>query len=201
MKLFDLFVKNLFDFALSLLGLIFFFPVILLAWIVASIETKSNGMFLQQRVGKNGKLFTILKIKTMKMIEGVETCITQKNDVRITKSGAFFRRTKIDELPQLWNIFIGQMSFVGPRPDVKGYADKLEDDSRIILSIRPGVTGPASLRYRHEEELLSKQKDPKKFNNEVIWPAKIKININYIDNWSFFRDLHYIYLTITGKND
>ena len=97
MKLFDLFVKNLFDFALSLLGLIFFFPVILLAWIVASIETKSNGMFLQQRVGKNGKLFTILKIKTMKMIEGVETCITQRNDVRITKSGAFFRRTKIDE--------------------------------------------------------------------------------------------------------
>ncbi len=194
-------IKAIFDFSLSLIGLFFTFPIILLAWFVASIETRSNGFFMQKRVGKNGKLFYLLKIKTMKPVLGVDTNVTQQNDVRITRSGRILRRAKIDELPQLWNILIGHMSFVGPRPDVPGYADKLAEDERIILSIRPGITGPSSLKYRHEEELLSKQKNPDRYNDEVIWPDKVKINIEYINNWSFMNDIHYIFLTIFDRNE
>lgn len=194
-------VKGVFDLLLVLLGLILVVPIITLAWIIASIETKSNGFYLQKRVGKNGRLFTLVKIKTMKPVLGVNTNVTQKNDVRITKSGAFFRKTKIDELPQLWNVLIGQMSFVGPRPDVPGYADRLVNDDRIVLSIRPGITGPSSLKYKNEEELLSKQSNPEKYNDEVIWPDKTKINIEYINNWSLMKDIHYIFLTVLGENE
>jgi len=194
-------IKCLFDFVLALVGLILFAPIIFTAWIIVSIETKSNGFFLQKRVGKNGALFTLVKIKTMKPVLGIDTSVTQKNDVRITKNGAFFRKTKIDELPQLWNVLIGQMSFVGPRPDVPGYADRLENDDRIILSIRPGITGPSSLKYKNEEELLYKQSNPEKYNDEVIWPDKVKINIEYINNWSIMSDIHYIFLTIFDRNE
>ncbi len=134
----------------------------------------------------------------MKKVEGIKTTITSSNDIRITKSGKFFRDTKIDELPQLWNVFIGDMSFVGPRPDVEGYADKLEGDDRIVLSIRPGITGPASLKYKNEEEILSKQANPKEYNDNVIWPDKVKINIEYIKNWSLLKDIQYIVKTFTG---
>lgn len=190
--------KRAFDFFVSLFGLLTTSPIVLLAWFVASVETKSNGFFIQQRVGKNGKLFKVVKIKTMKQVEGVDTSITASNDVRITKSGAFFRKTKIDELPQLWNVLLGQMSFVGPRPDVPGYADQLEGEDRIVLSIRPGITGPASLKYKDEESLLAVQPDPKKYNDEVIWPDKVKINREYIENYSFIKDLYYIWKTIVG---
>ncbi len=191
-------IKAIFDFSLSLIGLFFTFPIILLAWFVASIETRSNGFFVQKRVGKNGKLFYLLKIKTMKPVLGVDTSVTQQNDVRITRSGMFFRRAKIDELPQLCNVLVGQMSFVGPRPDVEGYADRLLGSDRIILSVRPGITGPASLKYKDEETLLAKQSDPESYNDEVIWPDKVKINIDYVHNWSFYSDLRYIYQTILG---
>jgi lipopolysaccharide/colanic/teichoic acid biosynthesis glycosyltransferase len=190
--------KRIFDFLLSFFGLLISFPIILISWIVASLETKSNGFFIQKRVGENGKLFNVYKIKTMKKIDGVDTTITAANDIRITKSGKFFRDTKIDELPQLWNVFIGDMSFVGPRPDVEGYADKLEGDDRIVLSIKPGITGPASLVYKREEDILSKQENPKKYNDEVIWPDKVKINKEYIKNWSLQKDIEYIIKTIKG---
>jgi lipopolysaccharide/colanic/teichoic acid biosynthesis glycosyltransferase len=189
-------IKGLFDFSLALAGLVLVSPIIILAWVVASIETRSNGFFLQNRVGKNGVLFTLVKVKTMKPVLGVNTNVTQKNDVRITISGVFFRKTKIDELPQLWNVLIGQMSFVGPRPDVQGYADKLQGKDKVILSVRPGITGPASLKYKNEEVLLAKQSNPEQFNNEVIWPDKVKINSDYANNWSFTQDLRYIYQTI-----
>jgi len=192
------FKKRAFDVTLSLVGLIFTSPIILIAWIIASIETKSNGMFIQKRVGKDGKLFSVYKIKTMKKVEGVDTSITSANDVRITKSGRFFRNYKIDELPQLWNVLIGDMSFVGPRPDVPGYADKLEGDDRIVLSIRPGITGPATLKYKNEEEILAKQNDPKWYNDNVIWPDKVKINKEYIKNWSLKKDIEYIIKTVKG---
>ena len=146
------FTKRGFDIVVSFLGLTFSWWVIFIAWVIATFETKSNGFFIQKRVGKNGKIFNVIKIKTMKKVEGVDTTITSSNDVRITKSGKFFRDTKIDELPQLINVLIGDMSFVGPRPDVPGYADKLEGEDRIVLSIRPGITGPASLKYKNEEE-------------------------------------------------
>jgi len=191
-------LKNIFDFILSLFGLLATWWLIVIAWIVATIESKSNGMFIQKRVGKDGRLFNVYKIKTMKKVKGVDTTITSADDIRITKSGKFFRDTKIDELPQLFNVFVGDMSFVGPRPDVEGYADKLRGDDRIILSIRPGITGPASLKYKNEEEILSKQSNPKKYNDEVIWPDKVEINKEYIKNWSLKKDIMYIIKTITG---
>jgi lipopolysaccharide/colanic/teichoic acid biosynthesis glycosyltransferase len=191
-------LKRLFDFIVSLFGLIFSGWLILIAWIVASVETESNGFFIQKRVGKDGKLFNVIKIKTMKKVDGVNTTITSSNDVRITKSGKFFRDTKIDELPQLWNVLIGDMSFVGPRPDVPGYADKLECDDLIVLTIRPGITGPASLKYKNEEEILSIQDNPKEYNDTVIWPDKVKINKEYIKNWSLKKDIEYIFKTVTG---
>ena len=191
-------IKRTFDIFLSLFGIIFTWWIIALAWIVALFETKSNGLFVQKRVGKDGKLFSAFKIKSMKKVEGVNTTITSINDVRITKSGVFFRRTKIDELPQLFNVFIGDMSFVGPRPDVSGYADKLEGKDRVILSIRPGITGPASIKYKNEEEILAKQDNPIWYNDNVIWPDKVKINKDYIKKYSFIKDIRYIIKTIRG---
>lgn len=191
-------IKRIFDFVISFIGLLFTWWIILIAWFIATIETKSNGFFIQNRVGRYGKLFKVIKIKTMKKISGMDTTITSSDDVRITKSGKFFRDTKIDELPQLWNVFLGDMSFVGPRPDVEGYADKLEGKDRIILSIRPGITGPASLKYKNEEELLASKKDRKGYNDNVIWPDKVRINKQYIKNWSFKKDIEYIIKTVIG---
>jgi lipopolysaccharide/colanic/teichoic acid biosynthesis glycosyltransferase len=189
-------IKRIFDIVLSFVSLVIGFFVIFIAFLIASIETRSFGLFVQKRVGKDGKLFNVYKIKTMRKIDGVDTTITASNDLRITKSGKFLRNTKIDELPQLFNVLMGDMSFVGPRPDVEGYADKLEGDDRMILSIRPGITGPASLKYKNEEALLAKQKDPKYYNDTVIWPDKVKINKEYIQNWSFKKDLQYIKETL-----
>ncbi len=189
-------IKYIFDISLAVIGLLFIWWIILLAWIIATIDTKSNGFFLQKRVGKDGKLFYVIKIKTMKKVEGVDTTITSSSDIRITNSGKFFRKTKIDELPQLINIILGDMSFVGPRPDVEGYADKLDGEDRIILTILPGITGPASLKYKDEEIILSKQKNPKEYNDKVIWPDKVKINREYLKNWSLKNDIKYIIETI-----
>jgi len=191
-------MKRLFDFVVAFLGLLATFGIIFFAWLWSSLETKSNGFFIQKRVGKDAKLFSVIKIKTMKKIDGIDTTITSSNDTRITKSGKIFRDTKIDELPQLWNVLIGDMSFVGPRPDVPGYADILKNDDRVVLSIRPGITGPASIKYKNEEELLSLQENPKEYNDNVIWPDKVKINKEYIKNWSLRSDIKYIVKTVTG---
>ena len=191
-------LKRVFDFSLALFGLLFTWWIIFIAWLIASFETRSNGLFIQKRVGKDGKLFDVYKIKTMKKVTGVETTITSANDIRITKSGAFFRKTKIDELPQLVNVLFGSMSFVGPRPDVSGYADMLQGDDKIVLSIKPGITGPASLKYKDEEEILAKQDNPTEYNDTIIWPDKVKINKEYIKNWSLKKDIIYIIKTITG---
>lgn len=192
------FIKRGFDIIVSFLGLTFSWWLIFIAWVIATFETKSNGFFIQKRVGRNGKIFNVIKIKTMKKVEGVDTTITSSNDVRITKSGKFFRDTKIDELPQLINVLLGDMSFVGPRPDVPGYADKLESEDRIVLSIRPGITGPASLKYKNEEEILASQSDPKWYNDNIIWPDKVKLNKEYIKNWSLKKDIEYIIKTVKG---
>jgi len=196
MTKFDCFIKRLFDLALSSIGLIICIPLILIAWFLASVDTKSNGMFIQKRVGMHGKLFNVYKIKTMKPIAGVTTTVTQRLDPRITKLGFIFRKTKIDELPQLWNVFLGDMSFVGPRPDVPGYADRLVGEEKTILMIRPGITGPATLKYRNEEELLAQQSDPEIYNLKVIWPDKVKINLDYIRTWSLSNDIKYILKTV-----
>ena len=194
----DKFQKRLFDIVLSVAGICMTWWLILLAWIVASVETRSNGFFMQKRIGKEGKPFWVFKIKTMKRVEGVDTTVTTSGDSRITKSGLFFRKTKIDELPQLFNVLFGTMSFVGPRPDVPGFADKLEGEDRIILSLRPGITGPASLKYKNEEELLVKQKDPEQYNRDAIWPDKVQINKTYIKEWSLKKDIIYMIKTVSG---
>lgn len=191
-------LKRLFDFVISFLGLTLTSPIIFIAWLIASYETKSNGFFIQKRVGLHGILFNVVKIKSMKHVQGLITTNTSSTDLRITKSGAFFRRYKIDELPQLWNVLVGEMSLVGPRPDVPGYTDLLEGSDQIILYIRPGITGPASIKYKNEEEILSKQENSDLYNDSVIWPDKVKINKNYISNYSFVNDLKYILKTIFG---
>jgi lipopolysaccharide/colanic/teichoic acid biosynthesis glycosyltransferase len=193
-------LKHTFDLSASFFGLITTWWIIILAWIIASIETKSNGFFIQKRVGRSGKLFYVIKIKTMQSVAGIDTTITTSNDKRITKSGMFFRKTKIDELPQLWNVFKGEMSFVGPRPDIPGYADKLKGEDRFILNLKPGITGPASLKYANEEELLSMVDNPKKYNDQIIFPDKVKINLEYYYNNSFFGDLKLIFRTIYRSN-
>ena len=190
--------KRLFDIVLSVIGIVIALPLMCVAWVVASVETRSNGLFVQKRIGQYGKPFDVWKIKTMKPVSGMESTVTTSQDCRITKSGAFFRKTKIDELPQLFNVLFGQMSFVGPRPDVPGFADLLEGDDRIILSLRPGITGPASLKYKDEETLLSKVQDPERYNKEVIWPDKVKINKAYIRNWSLSKDVGYLIKTVLG---
>jgi len=192
--------KGVFDLFGAIIGLLIAFPIIALAWVIASIDTKSNGFFIQQRVGKGGLFFNAIKIRSMRVVVGINTTITSSEDVRITKIGAFFRKTKIDELPQLWNVLVGEMSFVGPRPDVPGYADRLQGEDRIVLSIRPGITGPAQLAYKNEEEVLANQDDAVKYNDEIIWPDKVRINREYIEDYSFFKDFYYIWKTIVGGN-
>lgn len=191
-------IKRLFDIIVSLIGLVLTGWLILLVFALSSIDTRKNGFFTQQRVGKEGRLFRVIKIRTMRDLPDIDTTVTQDNDPRITRLGRFWRKTKIDELPQLINVLLGQMSFVGPRPDVPGFADRLTGPDRIILTIRPGITGPATLRFRNEECLLAQQEDPEAYNREVIWPEKVRLNREYIKNYSFRRDLTYIWQTLFG---
>lgn len=193
---FQAFQKRVFDLFFAVLGLLAVWWLILLAWLAACIDTRSNGFFVQKRVGRNGKIFRVVKVKTMRPVAAFDTTVTRRGDPRITPLGAFFRRTKIDELPQLWNVLVGDMSFVGPRPDVPGFADKLQGEERAMLSIRPGITSPATLKYRNEEELLAAQDDPEAYNRNVIWPDKVRINLDYIQNWSLAQDLRYILQTV-----
>jgi len=187
--------KRIFDIILSVMGIIILVIPIVIFILLASVSTKQFGLFSQKRVGQHSKLFNIYKIRTMKGFEEVNS-ITFKEDPRITWFGKFLRNYKLDELPQLFNVLIGKMSFVGPRPDVPGYADQLKGDDRLILSVKPGITGPATLKFRNEEDILSKQLNPKEFNDTVIWKEKVKINNIYVKNWSLLGDLNYIVKTI-----
>lgn len=194
-----MFVKCIFDRFVSLLGLLVLFP--LLVVVAAVIKCKMpNGpvIFKQQRVGKNGRLFTMYKFRSMLVGHGGSS-ISVAGESRITPLGAKLRKYKLDELPELWNVLIGDMSFVGPRPDVPGYADMLKGSDREILRLRPGITGPASLKYRNEEELLAKQENPQKYNDEVIFPDKVRINRYYLYHYSFVKDIQIIICTVLGK--
>ncbi|MEN8124652.1 MAG: sugar transferase [Bacteroidota bacterium] len=190
------FVKRVFDLFFSFFGLFFLVIPMLFLIVIASFSTNTFGLFFQWRIGQKGKSFKMYKIRTMRGGSDDDDFITIKNDKRITSFGKFLRLFKLDELPQLFNVLIGNMSFVGPRPDVTGYADKLKGEDRIILTVKPGITGPATIKYKHEEVLLEDQKNPKKYNDEIIWPEKVNINKQYIINWSFILDIKYIYKTI-----
>ncbi len=190
------FGKRIFDFLAALAGLtIVALPMAAIAlaiWVTSGRPI----LFTQYRVGKDGKLFRIKKFRTMVVRDTPDSNITVTGDERITPIGRLLRRWKLDELPQLWNVLVGEMSFVGPRPDVPGYADKLQGEARRILSLRPGITGPATLTYRNEEELLAQVDDPIRYNDEVIFPDKVRINLKYLEECSFTKDLYYIWKTI-----
>lgn len=185
--------KSIFDYILALILLILLVGLIFCITIIASIDTKEIGLFRQKRIGKHGVVFNIYKIRTM---QGIQDNSITVSSHKITKIGSFLRKYKLDELPQLFNIIKGEMSFVGPRPDVEGYADRLEGKDRIILDVKPGITGPAQLKYKNEEEILSNVNDPVWYNDHVIWPDKVLINIDYIKNRTFMKDLYYMFKTI-----
>ncbi|MCE1204310.1 MAG: sugar transferase [Holophagaceae bacterium] len=173
--------------------------LLLLVWVAASVDIRGNGLFRQRRIGRWGRPFTILKIRTMRDVPGLRTTVTTTRDPRITPLGALLRRLKLDELPQLINVLVGHMSFVGPRPDVPGFADRLEGEFRAILALRPGITGPASLSFRDEEQLLAAQPDPEAYNRDVLYPAKCVLNLAYLKNLSIQRDLQYIFCTLLPR--
>ncbi len=193
-------LKFLFDRIVSFLGLALLWPVMLVIAVLIRFQMPGGPViFSQVRVGKDGKFFTMYKFRTMTAKAG-GTSISLAGDTRVTPLGAKLRRYKLDELPQLWNVLKGDMSFVGPRPDVPGYADALQGDDREMLSLRPGITGPASLKYRNEEEILAAVPDPQRYNDEVLFPDKVRINRYYLHHYSFWMDLRIILATVMGSH-
>lgn len=193
-------LKIIFDRVASFFGLLILWPVLLTVAIMVRIKMPGGPvLFTQKRVGKDGKLFTMYKFRSMTVGHGGSS-VSVAGESRITPLGAKLRKYKLDELPELWNVLIGDMSFVGPRPDVPGYADRLQGEDRKILQLKPGITGPASLKYRNEEELLAKQDDPVRYNDEVIFPDKVRINLDYLEHWSFWLDMKIIIYTIISKS-
>lgn len=192
-------LKWIFDRLVSMMGLLILWSILILVAIMIRVKMPGGPViFKQKRVGQDGKLFTMYKFRSM-TVSHSGSSVSVAGESRITPLGAKLRKYKLDELPELWNVLKGDMSFVGPRPDVPGYADKLEGHDRNILKLKPGITGPASLKYRNEEELLAKIENPQKYNDEVIYPDKIKINLYYLEHYSFFKDIQMIICTVLGK--
>ena len=207
-------LKFLFDRIVALIGLLFLWPLLIVVAVLVKIKMPDGSViFTQKRVGKDGKLFTCHKFRSMAVKHNGST-VSVAGDARITPLGAILRHYKIDELPGLWDVMIGNMSFVGPRPDVPGYADKLEGDDRVVLKLRPGITGPATLKYRLEDEMISdyvakKQKEgdtrpvqkiAEEYNDKVIYPDKVRINKYYYEHYSFIKDIQIIICTVLCKN-
>lgn len=178
-------VKRFFDILFSAAMLFLLVGLFLIVWIGAAIDTKSTGFFLQDRVGQFGKLFKIFKFRSMHL-----------NSDHISRYGSFIRKYKLDELPQLLNVLIGEMSIVGPRPDISGYYDQLKGEDRLILELKPGLTSEAAIKYVNEAAILKQQKNPLKYNDEIIFPDKVKMNLAYYFNHTFLGDLKIIWKTV-----
>ncbi len=192
--------KIIFDKLFSILGLICLSPVMLIVSILIRIKMPGGPViFRQKRVGQYGRLFTVYKFRSMKVAGGGTTSIASEEENRITPLGKKLRRYKLDELPELWNVLKGDMSFVGPRPDVPGYADKLKGKDRDILKLKPGITGPASLKYRQEEDLLNTVENTQEYNDKIIYPDKVRLNLYYLEHYSFFKDIEMIVCTVLGR--
>lgn len=198
----NLVIKRWFDVTMSLWGLIVFAPLFLVVSLLVKSTSKGPVLYIASRVGQFGKMFNLYKFRTMFVgaDKEKEGSITVDGDRRITPIGRILRKTKIDELPSLLNVLKGEMSFVGPRPDVKGYADSLIGKDRLILNLKPGITGPATLKYANEEDILATVDDPVRYNNEVIFPDKVRINLSYLDSLNLFTDLKLILNTIFRTN-
>ena len=195
-------LKWLFDRFISFIGLIVLWPVFIIVAILIKIKMPEGPVFfVQKRVGRYGKLIDVHKFRSMSVNKNADIFngVAAAETNRITPLGYKLRKYKLDELPELWDVLIGKMSFVGPRPDVPGYADNLKGEDREILLLRPGITGPASLKYRNEEELLEQQEDPIKFNIEIIYPDKVRLNRYYLHHYSFIKDIQMIICTVLGK--
>ena len=206
-------LKYIFDRTLSFLGLLFLWPVLLIVSVLIKLKVPGAPVFfVQKRVGKDGKLFNCHKFRTM-IVKHNGSTVSVAGDSRITPFGAILRHYKLDELPGLWDVLIGNMSFVGPRPDVPGYADKLQGADRDVLKLRPGITGPATLKYRLEDEMIAeyvanKQKEGDirdaqtiaiEFNDNVLYPDKVRLNCYYYRNYSFIKDMQMIICTVLGR--
>lgn len=207
-----MFLKRLFDIVASFFGLLFLWQVLVVTAILVKIKMPGGpAFFCQQRVGKDGKLFTCHKFRTM-LVKHSGSSVSVAGDSRITPFGAKLRHYKIDELPELWDVLIGNMSFVGPRPDVPGYADQLQGEDRVVLKLRPGITGPATLKYRLEDEMISAYVAERKaagdtrdaqviaveYNDNVIYPDKVRLNKYYYEHYSFVKDIQMIFATVLG---
>lgn len=193
-------LKFIFDRFVSFISLLFLWPVLVVIAILIKVKMPGGpAFFTQKRVGRFGKQFTMYKFRSM-TVNHSGSSISVAGESRITPFGAKLRKYKLDELPELWNVFVGDMSFVGPRPDVPGYADALTGDDWEVLKLRPGITGPASLKYRNEEELLATVDDPQRYNDEVVFPDKVRINRYYLHHYSFWMDIKMILATVLGKH-
>ncbi len=208
-----MFLKFLFDRLAAFFGLLFLWPVLLVVAILVKVKMPGGPVFfVQKRVGKDGKVFNCHKFRSM-TVKHNGSSVSVAGDSRITPFGATLRHYKLDELPGLWDVLIGNMSFVGPRPDVPGYADKLTGTDREVLKLRPGITGPATLKYRLEDEMISEyvanqqakgdsrpmQKIATEYNDNVIYPDKVRINLYYLHSYSFIKDIQMIFCTVLGK--
>lgn len=206
-------LKWIFDRLMALIGLLVLWPVLLVVAILIKVKMPGGPViFKQKRVGKGGKLFTCHKFRTMTVKHSGST-VSVAGDNRITPLGATLRHYKLDELPGLWDVLVGNMSFVGPRPDVPGYADALRGDDREVLQLRPGITGPATLKYRLEDEMISKyvakcqtdgdhrpvQEIAEEYNDTIIYPDKVRINRYYLHHYSFIKDIRMIFCTVLGR--
>lgn len=187
--------KRSFDIVASFFGLVLLIPVLLLIALLIKLLMPGPVIFCQERTGRYGKPFVICKFRTM-AADNRGSTISVKGEGRITPVGAKLRKYKFDELPELWNVLRGDMSFVGPRPDMPEYANRLVGEERQILELRPGITGPATLKYANEEELLASFFDPQKYNDEVLWPDKVRINLEYYNSHTFLGDLRIILKTV-----
>ena len=217
-----MFLKFIFDRVMAFIGLSFLWPIILVTAILVKVKMPGGpAFFVQKRVGKDGKLFSCHKFRSMTVKHSGST-VSVAGDSRITPFGAKLRHYKIDELPGLWDVLIGKMSFVGPRPDVPGYADQLQGDDRKVLKLRPGITGPATLKYRVEDEMiadfiseikndklkvkngleipqgLSDQELAVWYNDHIIYPDKVRLNKYYYEHYSFLKDIEMIFATVLG---
>lgn len=188
-------LKRGFDIISSIIGLLLLSPLFLLITILIKLFSPGNIIFCQERTGRYGKSFILYKFRTM-IDNPSKNSISVKGDARITALGSRLRKYKLDELPELWNILKGDMSFVGPRPEMKAYTNKLKRDEKLILELRPGLTSPATLKYFREEELLASVANAQEYNDEILWPDKIIINLDYYRNRSFFGDISLIMKTI-----
>jgi lipopolysaccharide/colanic/teichoic acid biosynthesis glycosyltransferase len=193
------FTKRTLDVVLAAAGL--FVAAIPLAILAAAVKRSSPGpaLFRQERVGRGGRTFNCVKLRTMRLGAEAMGTVTTKGDERVTPVGRWMRQYKLDEMPQLWNVLVGDMSLVGPRPDVPGFADQLAGADRVVLSVRPGITGPATLRFRDEEEELALQEDPVRYNREVVFPEKVRLNKQYVESYSCLADLGYMWRTLVPK--